>query len=50
MAHAVEVRPPFLDHRIIEFAAKLPTQFKIDGSRQKVVLKDLMVPEAACRR
>jgi asparagine synthase (glutamine-hydrolysing) len=42
MAHAVEVRPPFLDHRIIEFAAKLPTRFKIDGSRQKVVLKDLM--------
>jgi hypothetical protein len=24
MAHAVEVRPPFLDHRIVEFAASLP--------------------------
>ena len=24
MAHAVEVRPPFLDHRIVEFAATLP--------------------------
>jgi asparagine synthase (glutamine-hydrolysing) len=45
MAHAVEVRPPFLDHRIIEFAATLPTQFKIDGSRQKVVLKELMLPK-----
>ncbi len=45
MAHAVEVRPPFLDHRIIEFAATLPTQFKINGSRQKVVLKDLMLPK-----
>ena len=45
MAHSVEVRPPFLDHRIIEFAAKLPTRFKIDGSRQKVVLKDLMQPK-----
>ena len=45
MAHAVEVRPPFLDHRIIEFAARLPRQFKIDGSRQKVVLKDLMLPK-----
>ena len=43
MAHALEVRPPFLDHRIIEFAATLPTQFKINGSRQKVVLKDLML-------
>ncbi len=47
MAHAVEVRPPFLDHRIIEFAATLPAEFKIDGSRQKVVLKDLM--RRSCR-
>jgi asparagine synthase (glutamine-hydrolysing) len=42
MAHAVEVRPPFLDHRIVEFAATLPSSFKIRGSRQKVILKDLM--------
>jgi asparagine synthase (glutamine-hydrolysing) len=42
MAHAVEVRPPFLDHRIIEFAATLPSSFKIRGSRQKVILKELM--------
>jgi asparagine synthase (glutamine-hydrolysing) len=42
MAHSVEVRPPFLDHRIVEFAASLPAHLKISGSRQKVVLKDLM--------
>jgi len=42
MAHSVEVRPAFLDHRIVEFAAKLPAKMKIDGSRQKVILKDLM--------
>ncbi len=45
MAHAVEVRPPFLDHRIVEFAAKLPSRLKIDGARQKVVLKELMRPK-----
>ncbi|MGB8324174.1 MAG: asparagine synthase (glutamine-hydrolyzing), partial [Candidatus Acidiferrum sp.] len=42
MAHAVEVRPPFLDHRIVEFAASLPASLKIRGSRQKFVLKHLM--------
>lgn len=42
MAHSIEVRPPFLDHRIIEFAASLPSHLKIDGARQKVVLKSLM--------
>ncbi len=42
MAHSVEVRPPFLDHRIIEFAASIPTELKIQGDRQKYVLKELM--------
>jgi asparagine synthase (glutamine-hydrolysing) len=42
MAHALEVRPPFLDHRIVEFANSLPAKLKIDGSRQKVLLKSLM--------
>jgi asparagine synthase (glutamine-hydrolysing) len=42
MAHAVEVRPPFLDHRIAEFAASLPPSLKIRGSHQKAVLKELM--------
>jgi asparagine synthase (glutamine-hydrolysing) len=38
----VEVRPPFLDHRIVEFAARLPASLKINGKRQKVILKELM--------
>lgn len=42
MAHSLEVRPPFLDHRIVEFSASLPTSLKIRGSRQKVLLKELM--------
>ena len=45
MAHSVEVRPPFLDHRIIEFAASIPTDLKIRGDRQKYVLKELMRPK-----
>lgn len=42
MAHALEVRPPFLDHRIVEFAAALPGSFKMKGAQQKVILKRLM--------
>ncbi len=42
MAHSVEVRPPFLDHRVVEFAAKLPASFKIRGTLQKFILKELM--------
>jgi asparagine synthase (glutamine-hydrolysing) len=53
MAHSVEVRPPFLDHRIVEFAATLPVQLKIQGSRQKFILKELMqnkLPPAVLQR
>ncbi|MFZ3216033.1 MAG: asparagine synthase (glutamine-hydrolyzing) [Candidatus Acidiferrales bacterium] len=53
MAHSVEVRPPFLDHRIVEFAATLPASLKIRGSRQKFILKQLMqdkLPPAVLQR
>jgi asparagine synthase (glutamine-hydrolysing) len=53
MAHSLEVRPPFLDHRIVEFAATLPPAHKMQGSRQKIVLKQLMknkLPEMILRR
>ena len=42
MAHSLEVRPPFLDHRIVEFAAKLPDGWKIRGFEQKYILRELM--------
>jgi asparagine synthase (glutamine-hydrolysing) len=40
MAHSVEVRPPFLDHRLIEFVATLPGRMKIKHGRVKSILKD----------
>ncbi|HXH48193.1 MAG TPA: asparagine synthase (glutamine-hydrolyzing) [Terriglobia bacterium] len=42
MAHALEVRPPFLDHRLVEFCASLPGELKIRGSRRKYLLEELM--------
>jgi asparagine synthase (glutamine-hydrolysing) len=42
MAHSLEVRPPFLDHRIVEFARSLPQNLKIRGFKQKFILKELM--------
>jgi asparagine synthase (glutamine-hydrolysing) len=53
MAHSLEVRPPFLDHRIAEFAATLPVDLKMRGSQRKVILKELMkgkLPESVLTR
>ncbi|MGD0500214.1 MAG: asparagine synthase (glutamine-hydrolyzing) [Bryobacteraceae bacterium] len=53
MAHSLELRPPFLDHRIVEFAASLPGDLKIRGFKQKFLLKELMrgkLPRAVLKR
>ncbi len=42
MAHSLEVRPPFLDHRIVDFAARLPSRLKIKGETTKRVLRFLV--------
>src|SRR5204863_6642671 len=39
LAHGVESRYPFLDHRVFEFAAGLPTQSKLRGLREKAILR-----------
>ncbi len=53
MAHSLEVRPPFLDPRIVDFAASLPPELKIRGFRQKFILRELMrgkLPECVLTR
>lgn len=42
MAHAIEARPPFLDERIVDFAARLPERYKVCGTHSKLVLRQLM--------
>jgi len=39
MAHSIEVRPPFLDHRLVEFASRLPGHYKIRPGHTKYILK-----------
>jgi asparagine synthase (glutamine-hydrolysing) len=39
MAHGVETRSPFLDHRVVEFAAALPPILKMRGLDEKHLLK-----------
>jgi asparagine synthase (glutamine-hydrolysing) len=39
MANSIELRVPLLDHVVLEFAASLPPQFKVDGKQTKRVLK-----------
>ncbi|MCK5134024.1 MAG: asparagine synthase (glutamine-hydrolyzing) [Candidatus Sabulitectum sp.] len=40
MGHGIEVRPMMLDHRLVEHSLALPSHFKLQGSRQKAILKD----------
>jgi asparagine synthase (glutamine-hydrolysing) len=39
MARSLEVRVPFLDHHLVEFAATVPTQYKVNGLTTKYLLK-----------
>ena len=43
MAHGVEGRFPFLDHRVFEHAVRLPPERKLAGMREKAALRDLAV-------
>lgn len=42
MANSLEVRAPFLDHRIIEFGARVPARLKIRGGLTKYILRKAM--------
>lgn len=53
MANSVEGRYPFLDYRLIEFCATLPSRFKLNSLNEKFLLKKLMrnrIPESITKR
>ncbi len=41
MAHALEVRSPFLDHKLLELTASMPVELKRQGKHGKVLLKEI---------
>jgi asparagine synthase (glutamine-hydrolysing) len=40
MAHSIEGRVPFLDHEVAAYAARIPIHLKINGMREKHVLRE----------
>ena len=54
MAHSLEVRIPFLDRSIMEFACRLPSRLKVQGGREKMIFHALarrhLPPEIAKRQ
>ncbi len=53
MAHGLEIRSPFLDHKLVEYCAGLPPRFKIRGLRGKYLLKrvaEQLVPKRIVQR
>ena len=54
MAHSVEGRFPFLDHRVVEFAGRLPLNMRMKGLTEKYLLKlamkDILPPSIVQRR
>lgn len=42
MAGSLEARSPFLDHRLVEFVSRLPTDMKLRAGRSKFLLRKLM--------
>jgi asparagine synthase (glutamine-hydrolysing) len=45
MAHALEVRSPLLDHRLVEFTLQVPSRELVSGRNLKKLLKEAMAPE-----
>lgn len=44
MAHSLEVRVPFVDHELVEFAARMPAHYKVHKLQKKVLFRKAIVP------
>lgn len=42
MAHSIEGRLPFLDHKVVEYLAEVPASLKINGTAEKYLLREVV--------
>jgi len=53
MAFGLESRAPFLDHKLVEFAESIPSNYKIKGQETKIILRQILkefLPESICKK
>ena len=53
MAHSIEARVPLLDHRLVEFAARLPSRYQLNGTQTKYLFRRALaglLPQDILRR
>ncbi len=53
MYNSLEGREPFLDHRLLEFVARIPESYKYNDGKSKIILKDIVhdyVPKSIMER
>jgi len=53
MAHSLEVRVPLIDHKLVEFAARIPTSMKLRDGRTKWILAEALrdvIPQEVIER
>jgi asparagine synthase (glutamine-hydrolysing) len=53
MAHSLEARSPLMDHKLVEFVAKIPTSLKVQGHTRRYIqtrLAERYLPPALLRR
>lgn len=53
MKNSLEVRPPFLDNDLVDFAFRIPGEYKIKNSNPKIILKEAFsdfVPQSVINR
>ncbi|MFC3747010.1 asparagine synthase (glutamine-hydrolyzing) [Paenibacillus sp. GCM10012306] len=54
MAHSIELRVPFVDHRVFELASRIPSKYKVNRATTKLLLreamKDFVPPDVQSRK